>query len=201
MLTPNQLENKIFLKYEFETIKDNLCAFINNFGEPRITREDAGKGFYVFFPADSDDGSWIQFCYDINYLNGWLYGVVQGVNRGEFHKDADKRIIAILHFDEDMPPEDDEPLEEDIVIRTSLSRKEILELARKISRVKVAADNIAKRDPDDFLDRPSTEGFSVPSNWDDYGWDEKLNAICEYFAGMDGSFTIETAETAVESVN
>ena len=65
-----------------ETIKDNLRAFINNFGEPRIERDDLRKGFYVFYPADSD--SWIQYCYSIDYLDGWLYGVVQGVVRGEF---------------------------------------------------------------------------------------------------------------------
>lgn len=59
-----------------EIIKDNLRAFINNFGPVRIEDEDYGKGFYVFSPADSD--SYIQFCYDIHYLNGWLYGVVQG---------------------------------------------------------------------------------------------------------------------------
>ncbi len=65
-----------------ETIKDNLRAFVNNFGEPRIERDDLGKGFYVFYPADSD--SWIQYCYSIDYLDGWLYGVVQGVVRSEF---------------------------------------------------------------------------------------------------------------------
>lgn len=65
-----------------ETIKDNLRAFVNNFGEPRIERDDLGKGFYVFYPADSD--SWIQYCYSIDYLDGWLYGVIQGVVRGEF---------------------------------------------------------------------------------------------------------------------
>lgn len=65
-----------------EIIKDNLNAFKANFGNVRIEKEDAGRGFYVFFPADST--TWIQFCYDIDYLNGWLYGVVQGVRRGEF---------------------------------------------------------------------------------------------------------------------
>lgn len=67
---------------EKEIIKDNLYAFIHNFGEVRIEKEDYGKGFYVFYPKESE--SWIQYCYDINYLNGWLYGVVQGVVRGEF---------------------------------------------------------------------------------------------------------------------
>lgn len=65
-----------------EIIKDNLRAFKHNFGEVRIEKEEIGRGFYVFYPADST--TWIQFCYDIDYLNGWLYGVVQGVRRGEF---------------------------------------------------------------------------------------------------------------------
>lgn len=65
-----------------EIIKDNLRAFTVNFGEVRIEDSDYGNGFYVFYPTESE--SWIQYCYDINYLNGWLYGVVQGVVRGEF---------------------------------------------------------------------------------------------------------------------
>ena len=64
-----------------EVIKDNLRAFTANFGEVRIETYD-NKSFYVFYPADSD--SYIQYCYDIDYLNGWLYGVVQGAVRGEF---------------------------------------------------------------------------------------------------------------------
>ena len=71
-----------------EKIKRNLEAFINNFGEPRIEPEDYGKGFYVFFPADSD--SWVQFCYSIDYLDGWLYGCVQAANRKEFRIREDK---------------------------------------------------------------------------------------------------------------
>lgn len=65
-----------------ELIKDNLRAFTTNFGEVMIEKEDYGKGFYVYYPADAD--SYIQYCYDIDYLNGWLYGVVQGCVRGEF---------------------------------------------------------------------------------------------------------------------
>lgn len=67
-----------------EIIADNLQAFTANFGAPRIERADYGSGFYVYYPANSD--SYIQYCYDINYLNGWLYGVVQGFMRGEFKK-------------------------------------------------------------------------------------------------------------------
>lgn len=65
-----------------ELIADNLRAFTTNFGEVRIEHEDYGRGFYVYYPSDSI--SWIQYCYDINYLNGWLYGVVQGIRRKEF---------------------------------------------------------------------------------------------------------------------
>lgn len=65
-----------------EIIKDNLRAFETNFGEVKIVKEDYGKGFYVFYPATAD--TYIQYCYNVDYLNGWLYGVVQGVVRGEF---------------------------------------------------------------------------------------------------------------------
>lgn len=67
-----------------EKIKDNLRAFEHNFGEVRIERADYGDGFYVFYPSDSESSSWIQYCYNIGYLDGWLYGVVQGCVRGEF---------------------------------------------------------------------------------------------------------------------
>ena len=63
-----------FTKNEMEIVKDNLQAFIANFGKPRIERGDDGKSFYVF--TDNSD-SWRQYCYNIDYLNGWLFGYVQ----------------------------------------------------------------------------------------------------------------------------
>ena len=57
-------------------IEKNLKAFVYNFGSVRIEKENYGKGFYVFYPEDSD--SYIQYCYSIEYLDGWLYGCVQG---------------------------------------------------------------------------------------------------------------------------
>lgn len=66
---------------EREIIKDNLRAFTTNFGEPKIVKVK-GYGFYIHYPAD--DESWIQFCRDINYVDGWLYGVVQGVRCVQF---------------------------------------------------------------------------------------------------------------------
>lgn len=75
----------VFTKRQQEVIKDNLRAFLANFGTVRIEKEDYGRGFYVFM--DNSD-SWIQYCYNIDYLNGWLYGCVQAVNRAEFKKDT-----------------------------------------------------------------------------------------------------------------
>ena len=79
-------------KWNEERIADNLRAFRHNFGDVRITPEDYGRGFYVFFPADAD--SYIQYCPDINYLDGWLYGAVQGFIRGEFKKAFKSRFPA-----------------------------------------------------------------------------------------------------------
>lgn len=67
-----------------ETIADNLRAFEHNFGECRIEQYCKGEGFYVYYPADMPEGDYIQYCYNIGYLDGWLYGVVQGCVRGEF---------------------------------------------------------------------------------------------------------------------
>lgn len=76
---------------EKSIIKDNLAAFINNFGGVRIEKVP-GYGFYVYMNG-ATEGNYIQFCYNIDYLNGWLYGVVQGAVRGEFkgkRKEADE---------------------------------------------------------------------------------------------------------------
>lgn len=62
-----------------EIIKDNLNAFLANFDYIRIEKEDYGKGFYVF--TKENDTSWTQYCYNIDYLNGWLYGAVQAKNK------------------------------------------------------------------------------------------------------------------------
>ena len=63
---------------EKEILKDNLNAFVTNFGEVRIEKEDFGAGYYVFSPSTSE--SYAQYCYNIDYLNGWLYGCVQAAN-------------------------------------------------------------------------------------------------------------------------
>lgn len=66
-----------------EIVCRNLTAFQNNFGDVRIEKSLYAKGaFFVFYPADAE--TWIQYCESIDYLNGWLYGVVQGFRRQEF---------------------------------------------------------------------------------------------------------------------
>ena len=67
---------------EKEIIKDNLRAYINNFGYIHIVKEEYGKGLYVFTSEErKEQGSWTQYCYNIDYLNGWLYGAVQAANK------------------------------------------------------------------------------------------------------------------------
>lgn len=62
-----------------EIIADNMRAFVNNFGPVRIEKEDYGRGFMVYYPENSD--SWMYYAPNIDYLDGWLYGAVQGVRR------------------------------------------------------------------------------------------------------------------------
>ena len=62
-----------------EKIQQNLNAYLANFPSIRIEDADYGDGVYVFSPAESE--SWVQYCPNIDYLDGWLYGMVQGINR------------------------------------------------------------------------------------------------------------------------
>lgn len=67
---------------EKEIIKANLNAYKNNFDYIHIEKEVCGEGFYVFTSEKrKEQGNWTQFCYNIDYLNGWLYGAVQANNK------------------------------------------------------------------------------------------------------------------------
>ncbi|NDO52182.1 hypothetical protein FMM75_23415 [Lachnospiraceae bacterium MD335] len=58
-------------KRQKEIIKDNFNAYIANFGYIAIEKEDYGKGFYVYTSEErKESGSWTQYCYNIDYLNG-----------------------------------------------------------------------------------------------------------------------------------
>ena len=68
-------------KRQMEIIEDNLKAYKNNFGYIKIEKQECGKGFYVFTSESRyEQGSWTQYCNNIDYLNGWLYGCVQAAN-------------------------------------------------------------------------------------------------------------------------
>lgn len=68
-------------KRQKEIIRDNLKAYIANFGYIVIEKEECGKGFYIFTDeARKESGNWTQYCYNIDYVNGWLYGAVQAAN-------------------------------------------------------------------------------------------------------------------------
>lgn len=61
-------------------IENNLNAYVANFGYIRIDKEGSGNGFYVFTDRDRSYDGWTQYCYNVDYLNGWLYGAVQAAN-------------------------------------------------------------------------------------------------------------------------
>lgn len=69
----------VFTHKQLETIADNLRAYLANFSYLKIAKADYGKGFYVF-ADESRPESYTQYCYSLDYLNGWLYGAVQAVN-------------------------------------------------------------------------------------------------------------------------
>lgn len=73
-----ELTNKQIAK-----IKKNLKAFQSNFPNVKILYDSITKGFFVFVDESHlKKNNYIQFCYSLDYLNGYLYGVIQGVFRG-----------------------------------------------------------------------------------------------------------------------
>ena len=74
--------NGVFTSKQMENIHDNLRAYLVNFGYLKITTANYGKGFYVYTDEQrAESGSYTQYCYSFDYLNGWLYGAVQAVNK------------------------------------------------------------------------------------------------------------------------
>jgi len=158
---------------EIETVSDNLAAFINNFGKPRITKEDAGDGFYVFYPADKPNDSWIQFCYNVSYLDGWLYGIVQGRHRGEFKP----RIMTLTfqHNDEF----GDELNTMNINIETFAEAHEIMSITETIQNIKQYADS----------GKP-IEDFDIPDDWFTMSWENKIRTICNFMSWTTKKFNL-----------
>ena len=68
-------------KKQMEVIEDNLRAYKSNFDYIVIEYDSVSKGYYVYTSEERyKDNSWTQYCYNIDYLNGWLYGCVQAIN-------------------------------------------------------------------------------------------------------------------------
>lgn len=64
---------------EYKAIEANLRAFEHNFGKLYLHKSPYDKGFRIYLTeADAKGGRHIHSCNNIEYLNGWLYGVVQG---------------------------------------------------------------------------------------------------------------------------
>lgn len=59
---------------QIELIKKNAEAFEYWFPELTIVASLQDKGFYVYLAGREE---YVQYCYNIDYLNGWLYGAVQ----------------------------------------------------------------------------------------------------------------------------
>lgn len=72
----------VFTDKQLDIVQGNLKAYLCNYGYLKIEKADIGKGYYVYTDKESaEHRCWTQYCYNIDYLNGWLYGAVQAVNR------------------------------------------------------------------------------------------------------------------------
>ena len=69
-----------FSSTDWHFLKDNLQNFVHNFSNMKIIKGDT-SGYYVY--VENMDSP-ITYCPTREYLNGWLWGVVQGAKRKEF---------------------------------------------------------------------------------------------------------------------
>ena len=100
--------------------------------------------------------------------------------------------IAILNFEEDNPPSSDDKLYHQVLIKTDMQTDtEIEGLITAIANIKEHADS-----------GESISDFIIPDNWDDYGWDEKINIVCEHMATFTGRFDTDVTHlVAYAAVN
>lgn len=96
---------KAFTPKQFIAVRSNLRAYIANMGYIHIEKANYSKGWYIFKSAeDVKNGSYVQFCENINYLNGWLFGVVQAVNgiiKADDNKSIDRSMQLYKIFNEE----------------------------------------------------------------------------------------------------
>lgn len=65
---------------EADQLEKNLNAFIFNFSEPIFHKYKHGAVEVYMTEQQTETGSYIQYCDNLDYLNGWLYGAVQAKN-------------------------------------------------------------------------------------------------------------------------
>ncbi len=88
----------IFTKSQQEKIVSNLKSYLTNFGYLKIEKCDprCGNGFLVYTDKyRAETGTYTQFCPNIDYLDGWLYGAVQAINLIMEPVPYDKRVFNI----------------------------------------------------------------------------------------------------------
>lgn len=65
---------------QMETLVRDIEVFEANFGPVRVERGDFGDGFYIFYPAETND-TYLFFSDNLYEIKGWLYGNVQCAHR------------------------------------------------------------------------------------------------------------------------
>ena len=98
--------------------------------------------------------------------------------------------LALLHFTEANPPSESDSLTTDIIIDTDLTPDELDSLIIAISNTKEHADM-----------GESISDFDIPDNWEDYGWDEKINIVCQHMSDFTGRFSLKEVIKSTTEVN
>ena len=92
----------------------------------------------------------------------------------------------ILHFKEANFPTGDKPFEKRILVDGISSFKQAYEVLEEIKELKEGADE---------------EGvFDGIYNWNEYGWEEKIEMVCDYVSNKE-DFKIITTRTVETSIN
>lgn len=77
-----------FTNREWKIIEENIENFARNVKDFRIERGEL-EGFYVFVPSNAE--RYMNYSYSIEYLDGWFWGVVQGLRRKELKENVCSR--------------------------------------------------------------------------------------------------------------
>ena len=99
--------------------------------------------------------------------------------------------VMNLHFVErNVPTKNETPLEKNFAVETDLTNDEAQSLIVAIANVKEHADW-----------GESLSDFDIPDNWNDLGWDEKLELAVRHMADFTGRYKVIDMLTVFTSVN